>query len=98
MSVSPDRGSDDRYSNVTEGDVSQRPEEESSQSIGLKILLVISLIGIGVLGVYVAVILFSAAAQGPVEGPMPEVEQHEQTPAEEADQPLEQTIPANEEE
>lgn len=96
MTVSPDKGTNDRYSNVTEGDVAQRPEQESSTSTALKILLVVSLIGIGVLGVYVAVILFSAGVQGTVERPNPEVQQEQQTPAEEADQPLEEVIPANE--
>ncbi|QDG52780.1 hypothetical protein FIV42_19135 [Persicimonas caeni] len=95
MTVSPDRHPEEKYSNVTEGDVAQRPEEESSQSTALKILLVVALIAVGVLGIYVAVVLFSAALQGPFEGPAPEVEQRQQTPAEEANQPLEETIPVD---
>lgn len=95
MTVSPDSHSetDSQYSNVTEGDVAQRPEEESSRSTALKIFLVVALVALGAIGIYVVVILFSAAVQGPVEGPMPEVEQQQQTPAEEADQPLEEVIP-----
>lgn len=95
MTVSPDRRPDEKYANVTERDVAQRPEQESSQSTVWKILWVTALIVVGVMGVYVAVVLFSAAFQGPFEGPASEVEQSEQLPAEEANQPLEEAIPVD---
>lgn len=95
MTVSPDRHPNEKYSNVTEGDVAQRPEQEGSGSTALKILLVTVLVAVGVLGIYVAVVLFSVAFQSPFEGPAPEVEQSEQLPAEEANQPLEETIPVD---
>jgi hypothetical protein len=101
MTVSPESHSEtegrskaeDKYANVTEGDVAQRPEEESTGSRALKIFWVAALITVGIVGIYVAVVLFSVAVQAPVEGPNPEVEQRQQTPAEEADQPLEEVIP-----
>jgi hypothetical protein len=59
VTISPDSRPEKKYSNVTERDFSQRPEESGTQSSVAKVLWILVMIVFGVLGIYVVVVLFS---------------------------------------
>lgn len=90
MSTSSHGNPEKRYSNITEGDFAERPEQEGSQSSGIKILWIVLVIAVGILGVYLAVTLFSVGLESIFEGPNPD-----QAPTDQEAVPTQKAIPAD---
>ncbi|MFP4598641.1 MAG: hypothetical protein ACLFVJ_10345 [Persicimonas sp.] len=63
MTTSTDTHPDGRQPRIDESDFAQRPEEESSQSKTLKLILILLLIASGVIAIPVLVVLYSAGVQ-----------------------------------
>ncbi len=95
MSTSPHEHPEDKYSNITEGDFAERPEQEGRQSSATKILWIVGILVLGVVGVYVVVTFFSIGVQSLFDGPNPAPpSQKTQTPTQEAQPNAPNGVPA----